>query len=670
MQETITAIPLFSHPEILTASASATNSQSSNEFVTKSKWWNDQLYLDRFSPSPELQRSFVEKPVSVAELATMLRADTEHLVRELSLAETKTTYSLSIDSKQFLGEGYGDESLELMLSNFVQLLTEKGLSSSRAVVELLVFERVKKFFAEYAAEPNLAPDTPKPIVIITSPPDTQQEGYHGIDSLRQFDAAESHHSFIYVMEITGQENSKLSIQVTQYRTWHNLAGLLALHSELGGGFIPDPNVPLPQQLFANTLLVPTPDVATIHTQLEQLFYQDAASWVRRPDQAPSLENRGAFDQEWRQFFEDFYLPEALRLYQRSARHPDLLPPHHVLAQLELLFSFFIRAVEKRVQELNTNPLYLELLEQQLLADILKYPDKATELEARLLELQQPHKPQPLRKRQATINKAYRLQVKHDILGEQLTRHEANWYNANLTGVISISNFVMGSAQCYTLAPFTTAAQMGRAFSTPGETLRLFSASLETTSLFSRQELYQDLLKQDYVEIRLPGTQKVYMVPKSYLAAPGCRVTPEGKVLGPCDVLLDDDPLALPMTQPEFNQFLLELGQSLAAEETAAEIFDQQPDSIRQQGVILLQKIYKKIFKPSVGLNALITSSTYQLTHEAFRLPPEFFWELKNAANPLQVLEQMLLSLNDETGGQEQPDPTALVLSEALLSLAA
>lgn len=652
MIETLRTRPLFTDTD-LQLPAQVKNLLYFNAYTSEQKWWSDQLYIDRVAPSPNIVRSFADHELSISNLEKMLRADVQHLVKELSLAENTTTYYMDISSEQFLGEGYGDESLSLMLSNFVQLLQEKGLNTSRALVEHLVFERVKTFFSEIAQNISKNPDAPKPIVIVTSPPDSLSAGYHGADSLKDFSAPESHHSFVYVMEL----ESKGRVKVTQYRTWHNIEGLLELQAELGAPLEFDSTVSVTNQLFANSIIVEPEAGQTneqIHAALQEVFYKNADSWVRRPDQAPVIENREAFDKEWQAFFNSFYLPKARKLYAKITPEIHENPDEKklIMQQLELLFSFFIRAVEKRVHELNSNPQYTALLEKQILLEMLKYPENNAQLEQQLDNLKNPSQPKTLRQRHSAINKAYKIQVKHDVFGKKLSASELKWYKAHVGSVVSITNFVMGSAQCYTIAPFKTAADIAEKIGNSGETLSAFSRNIDKTSVAARKELYEDILRQDYIELNLPGAERVYMIPRSYLADPGCRVVEGGKVMGPCEMLLQDDPMALPMNQEDFNRFMQELAHSLAVDETLEEIFNEEDTTTADRIRPYLDELYKKIFKKSVGLNALLASTTFQLSSEAYKLPIDIYLTLKNSKNPLATLQEILERLEDENSANE------------------
>lgn len=676
MTEKFTSRSLFEVADLQLPIKETTTSRSSTD-----KWWNDQLYVDRIAPNPELNRSFAQAELSLQSLAEMLWFDVEHLVREISLAETTTVYYMDITETEFLGDGYGDENLTLLLSNFVQSLSEKGLNTSRAMVEHLVFERIQRYFAKLAGNQVQLTAQPKTYIIVTSPPDHISRGYHGSDSVENFSALETHHSFLYVMEFAEPTPSTSSttkkaaqIKVTQYRTWHNMAGLLDLHQRLGCPVVPDAQVPIPNQLFANSIILETDKAISsteVHTYLKEQFYLGSEEWFRNPSQAPQLENPVAFDQEWRSFFKQFYLKKALLLYREitpETQQPEKLEP--LLKQLELLFSFFIRAIEKRVQESNVNPFYTQLVEAQLLKDMQEHPEQADQLQQQLDELRTPTKKETLQQRRRKIAKAYEIQVKHEVLGIKLSQQEAQWYNANVGDVLAISGQVMGMAQCYTLAPLSTLSKVAANLNSSPESLSLFKQSLETVPLSARKELYNHLLEQNYVELRLPGAKRVYMVPASYLEEPGCTVLPNGDVLGPCNILLDEDALALPMTQEQFDHFMMELGHSITADEITEDVFSLEDENKKAQARQLVLRLSKLLFKPSVGLNEFLSSSTFQLSENAFQLPIDIYLQLKNSSNPFHFLQQLVEKLEDKTVETESTRPFPSDESSLFRALAA
>jgi hypothetical protein len=123
-------------------------------------------------------------------------------------------------------------------------------------------------------------------------------------------------------------------------------------------------------------------------------------------------------------------------------------------------------------------------------------------------------------------------------------------------------------------------------------------------------------------------------------------------MGPCDVPLDtifDDPaenLVYQMTKAEFAAHLRQLENYLFAEH-----FDQVNQAIeenedlsltdKQAAKQLLERLKKKIFKPTIGLNEFVSGFTPLSTEAAQLLPEEILHQLLTAFNPMQALESIV-----------------------------
>lgn len=665
-------------------------------------------YLRRIFPTTENNARYqIEAVTSPEQIAEIFRRDFEHIFREMIRVEKETHFSITISAVEEAarGDGYG-ESMDWLLANFAHEIGQQGLPASRAVLEQLVFKRNYAQLLTIAQQhlektvpiqpnqfqPNstasnthhLTTELPKTGTYITSPPGTFADGYHGIDTLTNWNGKEFHHAFhfwsllkdiIYTFDSNGRPQlTSIDVDVAQFRTWHNIQGLLDLHQELGSPIQILEQQPITHQILANAFQIEFP----AHTSNEEIaafwektLYVNQKDWAKNPDQAPKLSdtaealfwNELGIDKQLLtsdSFFNQAFLQPVLSLLKNTTATHLNNPERRALliAHLDLRTEMLVRAIELRVRELNTNPAYNQLVRENLLTQLIKNPLNAKTIFLQLKALTDQETGQPLTEpeRLKTFKKTYKLYEKKTIYKEELTDEESEWLGVNLGGVVAIGDFAFGSMQCFTIGslqlPFK-AAQLA----TPGGLSTNLSEALNLVDTQTKRQILERLKAQNYVELDLrhatPSANRVWMVPASYLGGAGCRVDETGMVCGPC--MSDEYPLGipfdhpleqnnpygpLPMDQHSFNEYLKNIEQSILRDELATQLATQdmsEPDRVRTQ--LLIDRLISTLFK--VNLTTLI-AGVDEYDDPIHQLPEKTIKQITS----IDALEQLVLHLEE------------------------
>lgn len=637
----------------------------------------------------------VELATSDAERAAILVPDFQHTIWEMLEAKKETVFPIELNKEAGFGEGYS-ESMELQLSNFARLIEQQGLLASRSFLEQVLFQRVYNQLFDVAQNhvdhlqtsetntlyPNIA-------VLVTSPPDFYEAGYHGIDSFHNWNAQESHHSFHFVYLIDKIETRKnaqgkievtnVSVKTTQFRTWHNIQGLLDLHQRLGTPIEIDDRFPVTNQIIANKITF-TFSESDSHQDILDYFrkelYVGEKKWARNTEQTPQFSEEGA-KQFWdeigvvsleeyeksnkKSLFHSVYLQPVFKLLSETSEKD--IQNHEVRQrlheQIELRTQVFLQAVELRVRELNINPEYTKLVERNLLFSALKNPLQLPMILKQLKRLSSDDQQQPLNEpeRLQTIVQTHHLLEQKQIFKKKLSKEELSRLSSNMSSVLAIGDYAFGSMQCLTIGTLKIPMQLADI----GATADLSSAmaeALEQVDIDTKQKLLRDLEATNYVELDLPGADRIWMVPASYLTAPGCRVDKNGMVCGPC--ITEDFPLGipfdhpleqenplgpLPMDQIQYANYINQLKENILQDQLKNQLdFDNLSEKDQLKARTLIKDLTRKLFK--VNLSNLI-AGVDEHQEAAYKLPQEKLQKITN----IESLEKLVIEFEKEDSNQ-------------------
>jgi hypothetical protein len=561
----------------------AATSEKSRRKVSKyktSEWW---AVMERFS-KPEYS--------SVFSRTSALKNDLDHIKRENFLAEivTRFSYQLEVKAETLFGPGYQEE-MSFLLNTFAQELARRGLGTFRGLTEAVVFQKINSFLSHQALQLTEGQQPQEQQwLLLTSPPDHKEAGYHGTTSLENHDAQELHHSFTFGIrlgkvqwewnEATQRNEAKsATVEVTQFRHWPNFAELLELQKELGSPLTIDPQIPLTNQIIANVHELAFPTNSTpesIEAAIQKTLYQPEKmkDWGRNPEQVPKFA-KGDLEKlltEETVLFEQFFLPHALGIFEEIT--PELLnnrrKAKRMVKHLELLFQHYSGALEKRVRELNVNPAYEAMIAEQerqqpLLRKIQQFIQSIQIFLARDKTID-PEENRPLPNKIKDLNYLYYLSEKTKIFHKPLSKEERKWYFNNIGSLLNLSGFAFGLAQCIVLTPFSLPLNLMRE-GLNMKSLGKFESALNMLSIEQKREFYDVLVKEEMIELDLlhKGAKQIWMVPKSFLEGDGCEVDPAtGRVWGPCTdetgqrIYIDDprfEQLSFAMTKQEYEKFI-------------------------------------------------------------------------------------------------------------------
>lgn len=599
------------------------------ELKSKNSIWDVIKLTDRFKKS---------EYDSLQSREELLRFDAVHHAKEMALIEPVTRFSYwhTPKTNETLGDGYSED-ISLMLNAFTQDLAQKGMDAARASIEALTFENAKEALSQIAltklsnSKTELSIDQinqtsldqsinlSNQAVLITSFPDDEASGYHGVDSKYNWMNPETHHSFFYLLRVgkikTNADGtlSEFEIHTTQYRMWPNAHRAIQLHELFGAPLtdqslspqdrldqLKNENHSLPNLLFANLIHLDESALQKIamklgfnYTELlekdsqigptdqkedsfekifKQLLYSNSQEDVINYTHIPSVE----LDEFWHMqelYFSDFYLEVAQPVFAEITQLQSRLSELSGKEKLELLkyiqqkidyldkaFFYYSKILLGWVQINNTNPKYAEAFkEKSKLKQLMSFQQK---LLLRLLGQKQTTELPDVDKLKVA------LEIDHKIATKQFVSAAEKKQLLSIWGFFSAVGSFSSLLQCGTIAPFTMPITiMNNGFG--AESIPTFSASLSQIPIPEKQKLLELLTQEEYVELDLTsqGAKKVYTVPKSYLSGKGCIVGQDGSVLGPCidpetnqRIPLDDprDTMAFPLTLAEFHQYITEL----------------------------------------------------------------------------------------------------------------
>ena len=316
----------LTHKKIIESKLISRVETKNHKLKSKNSIWDTVKLIKRFNkPNYSSLQSKID----------LLTFDANHHAKEMALVEpiTRFSYIHKVEINETLGDGYSED-ITLMLNSFAQDLATNGLSSSRAVVESLSFQKAKALLTEFAI--NGKDDA----VLITSFPDDTHSGYHGVDSKNNWDVPETHHSFFYLLRVgeinMDEYNSVVSFEIktTQYRDWPNARQAIDIHQRLRSP-INEFDAPIPNLLFSNLIQLNQLDLDKITADLEILYdsnfgpldndedhfeetfkkilYFKSKDHIVNHTQLPEID----LDEFWhiqKEYFNHFYLKVALPIF--------------------------------------------------------------------------------------------------------------------------------------------------------------------------------------------------------------------------------------------------------------------------------------------------------------------------------------------------------------------
>lgn len=492
-----------------------------------------------------------------ANVMAVMQEDARHHALETLLIELDTYYQYQVRPEGLIGGMY-TEDLIFMAHRFVDILAEEGKKLSRADLE----QQVMTFESQWALQ---SCDKKGSYMLITSPPGSEKDGYHGIDSETNWSAQESHHTFFYLQWAERTEDGNVVIHTRQIRAWPNIEQLIQIQTQLNNGQKPEVDFENPTlNLIENLIFFDRPDLTPneMVAEVQKIVYQTQESWTVNPAQLPKVD-KDAFWKIQQQLMQlttdgipaDFYLTTVQPLLEQIPQGLEPDDPYwqsadyqKIIKQMDKAFTYYTLTLDKWVVDHNQNLDFkpkkqnlLDTLKSLPLKILTKRKHKKTDTQMTLVE---------------KIRRLYEIDVRQTVFKEKISKDDQEWYFGNVGNLISLVARLFSLAQCGGLAPFTAPFSIMKASGSIGN----FRLNVTLLSPKERMKFFQEIKSQNYVEINL---SKKWMVPAEYLkprkdGTPGCIVK-NGVDLGPCDIPLANDPMALTMNQTMFNQYLNSVG---------------------------------------------------------------------------------------------------------------
>lgn len=590
----------------------------------------------------------------------LLRSDLLHFAKEVALVEpvTKFSYYYDFEKKQTLGDGYS-EGMEVLLSNFGKDLSEKGFSANRATVEAVAFSRIQKYLVDIVQNKR------DMSIILTSPPDSVENGYHGADSLFNWHKPERNHTFYFHIKPQNITEKGFEIHTTQYRLWPNMAQNIQIQEKFGAK-IPDETLnsirkqDITNVLLSNLILIDHQSFIDytkhhdIDSIIKEMLFFESDKHFRNYKTSPmlDLENFWSFEND---YFENFYLDTVLPIFEKI-EYLDIEDQNNfkeiqeTIDQLDDAFSLYSGIISAYIKQNNTNPLFKDaFLEHQLLKILQKkFFDTASYLLVKLDFIKQ----QDIDK----IPSVDELKEKHQLLykaksGQTLDKNERKKI-LELWGFLNMAHISSSLLQCGLIAPFTMPISLLKqpfAF----DNILKFQISMSLINVVDQKLLLEEFKNDNYVELDLTeqGAKSVYVVPQNYLEGKGCIVGDNGEVLGPCvdpetgKRISFDDPRetkAYPMTLTQFREMLNVIEEKInkktlenVEEKINKDINIDAKDKKKAKNIFV--KLKKMLIKPVLGLQEFITGEFVETKNTKNEWINELITELKNSSNPIKLL---------------------------------
>lgn len=423
------------------------------------------------------------------------------------------------------------------------------------------------------------------------------------------------------------EENPTGVTYQQYKSWLAPDDIPAFHSEvlksgylLGGQFHTTTDLPGDLAIIDQLIELP-PDHGM---DWEALIYQDEAKWETKREDYPIF-GLEAFETFRNQVFTEYFNHIFSHLYSawfefqhQGDQYWNSREYRHALKALDTYFLSCAESVFKWTDDFDQRSVKTE--RQDYIAKFKKKLKISTK--------------EPLTEETNLQLLSERLDLQTRVLrGDALTAAERQRLN-KLGQLYRVSNRALSLGQCGALSPFSLAMKAGRLESMPLPTRKERLAYLGT-----------------YVRLDLPGAKEVYMVPPSYLEAPGCRVVTEGpnkgEVEGPCGLLLSN-PEDDAMTEAEWLTEKHKVAQSIQESELADIVLSEAatPEEA-QRFESLVDRLTTRLFNNSLDY---LISGIPELSYEAYQLPPEMFRLLRESNHRLDTLEEIVTTL--ESGESE------------------
>jgi hypothetical protein len=612
-------------------------------------------HKEKTSRQSLLRADFLAKRFSNSELyptptdrANLITSDLEHIGCEAILGQPLTSWETIIYPDEDLTlAGHYQEDLGVMTHNFIEVLGDEGKTQSRAEIETK-----NAYFMKQWAINNADSNS---ILIWTSPPDSEAQGYQGSTSKKRWHAKERHHSFFYVMRakkrtITdegGQPAEVIVIQTDQLRAWPNISQLAEIHTQLSQ----TQNSPLKHlefndgsaSLLLTDNLIELEGSGKYETDLEQLkeiIYQDQRDWLFSPEDMPQVKEE-AFWTEFNQLTADFYLHEALPLFEQITQQASSATDdqfwysteyQQILDQLDALFDYWAMALQKWVEVNDVNPNSQTLTIKKLFKNLKSLP-------LRLLQKSQPKPEKNTSIPTQGISSMYHIDIKKRIFGQKITGSEKEFYLNNIN-LLSLGGSFLSLAQCGIMTPFTLP------FTTMRQNLSLgnfsqFELSIKSLPLETQKQLLSQF--QNYVSLEIAGSPQKFMVPRSYLGE--CYLE-NNQVMGPCGIPLSLDPDALPMSATQFGKLLGGFESLLNRQETGnlhSHLLQLASSPQEQQQATLLIGVLDSAFNnQSLGLTQLLANDIRPTIDAIKLLPSELLTEVQRSNTSFKELIENLV----------------------------
>jgi hypothetical protein len=676
------------------------------------------------------------------EKESLLTPDMKHVIDEMLEMKKETVFPIELTREDGFGEGYA-ESMELQMANFVRLIEQQGLLASRSFLEQVLFQRVfNQLFsvAEQHIAKLAAGEThtlyPNIVYMVTSPPDKKEAGYHGINSLRNWNAKERHHSFhfVYIIDKIVTEKDEqgnlcvksVSVKAVQFRTWHNINELLALHQRLATPIDVAKRFPITNQIIANTTAFSFPENDSqedILNFFRKELYEGETNWARNTEQIPRFSKQGkqklrlelgiltqgeylelvelkksfignksaaylnqqhleqfpdlAFLIEYpsfevlkqKSFFHKLYLQPMLELF-RNISDEQINDPafrKRLSKQVHLREEVFTKAVKLRIEELNINPTYTEFVKNDKVLSLFKNPFDISNIIKQVRAITSEEEGVPLNNSQRLQDqvRAHRILEDDQVFHKKIADHDRKWLAENAVSLFSLGG-LGGAMQCYTIG----ALQLPSKIFDPGSGESITSAvvkALAGSDLETKQRSLQQIELEKYVELDLPGANRIWMVPASYLENAGCRVGENGVVLGPCSS--KKYPEGIPLDAPEektneiggpfamnrfqFAEFVRGIKESILQDQLEDQLdFEHLSETDKRKAQTLITELTRKLFKVSLS-NLIAGVDDYQ--EDAYKLPQEKLQKITS----VEALEKLVIELESSENETDHEELEAL-----------
>lgn len=473
--------------------------------------------------------------LGVTQALSALEQDFEHTLAEFYLGEIRTHFTMHISADAAHSGGYQDP-IETMAGHFIGTLAKQADKElDRSTIERQTWLSENLQFIPWAAE---SPSTR--YWLWCSPPGEKVDGYHGSAYRRTHNphVPEKNHSFLYLKWVEPQPDGSLVVHAEQLRGWPSIGQLVALHNSLQPNA--DKHLTLRQnrldlRIIENCIPLERPHsspptvIAEILGKLQAT--QQTQAWGTNPRDLPRFSQPAFLDQAKKMWLK-FLRPRMEVLLHQVPREVSAQNSFwhgrqyaNLLVEANLVHDYTFRSLLKWVIDANTNPNFQpEDIFRRLAARVVQQTrlGKSPEIEIdKLIKMHALHTQATLEPTSVSQTQKKRLQL-------------------DLGGHLSFaSDRVASFAQCISLSPLNMAfTQTATGFSAQGSLSGIAGAEL-----FSRVPFHQ---AQEYAKNHncrlITLANQTWLVPENYFDNNGRCYEKDGRVYGPCDIPLDEDPL--------------------------------------------------------------------------------------------------------------------------------